>query len=57
MLKNTLKGVEENILNLVKNGVSCDDVTVVVIMDGIEKIDPSMVKFFEEMDRENGIHL
>ena len=35
MLKNTLKGIEENIINMVKVGTCCDDISVVVIADGI----------------------
>jgi hypothetical protein len=46
MLKDTLSGVEKNIKNMVRSGTSCDDITVVVIIDGIETMSPDMVEFF-----------
>ena len=39
MLRSTLRGIEENILMMSKAGTSCDDISVVVILDGIEKMD------------------
>ena len=37
-----------------KAGTSCDDISVVVILDGIEKMDSSIVDFFEIMHRQCG---
>jgi hypothetical protein len=39
MLRNTLKGVQDNIINLVNSGMSSDEISVIVIIDGIEKMD------------------
>jgi hypothetical protein len=50
MLKGTLAGIGENIANLaVKSGVDPDRIGVFVIMDGIEKVDPSVVDYFVEL--------
>lgn len=38
---------------MAKNGTSCDDITVVVMIDGIEKMHKSMVGFFEETNKSN----
>lgn len=46
MLKRTLAGVAENINNLILSGVNPDDIAIFVIMDGIEKIDPSIYSYF-----------
>jgi hypothetical protein len=35
MLRKTLAGVSNNIATFVKNGMSADDIVVVVVMDGI----------------------
>jgi hypothetical protein len=43
MLKNTLAGVAENIDLFVKGGISTDKIAVICVMDGIEKVDPSIV--------------
>jgi hypothetical protein len=51
MLRKTLAGVSNNIANFVRNGISSDDIVVAVIMDGIEKVDPSVVDFFGEMEK------
>ena len=52
MLSNTLKGVEDNIVTMANNGTNYDDITVVVIIDGIQKMHSTMVKFFEETSRQ-----
>lgn len=47
MLKSTLAGISENIANIVaREGVSSDKIGVFVIMDGIEKVDKSVVGYF-----------
>ena len=57
MLKRTLNGVAENIAMFVKNGIPSDQIGVFVIMDGIEVVDPSVMQFFWEMEKENSIYL
>lgn len=58
MLKSTLAGVAENISNLVtRENISSDKIGVFVLMDGIEKVDPSVVDYFEELERMNNINL
>jgi hypothetical protein len=58
MLKSTLAGVAENISNLVARGnISSDKIGVFVLMDGIEKVDASVVEYFEELERMNNINL
>lgn len=50
MLRNTLAGISENISNLiVHEGVEPDKIGVFVIMDGIEKVDSSVVEYFSEL--------
>lgn len=50
MLKSTLAGVAENIANLVAvEGVDPDKIGVFVMMDGIQKVDKSIVDYFEEL--------
>ena len=34
-----------------------DKIGVFVMMDGIEKVDPSIVDYFEELERSNNIFL
>lgn len=49
-LKNTLAAVEQNIENLVAlEGIDPDKIGVFVMVDGIQKIDKSIVDFFEEL--------
>lgn len=57
MLKRTLEGVKKNIAKFVENGVSCDEIAVFVIMDGIEKADPSIAEFVREKELENNLYL
>jgi hypothetical protein len=58
MLKSTLAGVTENISNLVsREKISSDKIGVFVLMDGIEKVDSSVVDYFEELERMNNIKL
>ena len=48
MLKSTLAGVSENISNIVARlNISSDKIGVFVLMDGIEKVDDSVVEYFE----------
>ena len=50
MLKSTLSGVADNIANLVAyEKMSPDEIGVFVMMDGIEKVDPSVIDYFEEL--------
>jgi hypothetical protein len=37
--------------------VNPDKIGVFVMMDGIEKVDPSIVDYFEELERSSGIFL
>jgi hypothetical protein len=47
MLKSTLAGIKENISNIVsRENISSDKIGVFVMMDGIEKVDPSVVDYF-----------
>jgi len=47
MLKSTLSGIKENISNIVsRENISSDKIGVFVMMDGIEKVDPSVVDYF-----------
>lgn len=48
MLKSTLAGVAENIANFVAmEGMDPDKIGVFVLMDGIQKVDASIVDYFE----------
>jgi hypothetical protein len=49
MLKDSIKGIEDNVGRLIINGVNPDSIAVFVIMDGIEKVDPSVIDYFEEL--------
>jgi hypothetical protein len=58
MLKSTLTGISENIANLVYNeGIDPDKIGVFVIMDGVQKVDSSVVDYFEELERSHNINL
>jgi hypothetical protein len=46
MLKDTIKGIEDNVGKLIASGVHPDSIAVFVIMDGIEKVDHSVVSYF-----------
>lgn len=56
-LKNTLKGVANNIDELIRSGVSPDDIFVVVVIDGVRNVDKSLFEYFEEFERESQIFL
>jgi hypothetical protein len=43
MLRKTLAGVSNNIAVFTKNGISPDDIVVCVVMDGIEKVDSTVI--------------
>jgi len=49
MLRKTLAGVSNNIATFVQNGISADNIAVAVIMDGIEKVNSTVISFFGEM--------
>lgn len=51
MLRKTLAGVSNNIATFVQNGVPADEIIVAVVMDGIEKVDPSVVELFGEFEK------
>jgi len=46
-LKNTLKGVANNIDEIIRSGVSPDDIFVVVVIDGVRNVDKSLFEYFE----------
>jgi hypothetical protein len=46
MLKDTLHGISRNIANLIKSGIAQDQIVVIVVADGIEKLDQSIVDYF-----------
>ncbi len=46
MLNNTLQGIGENIINLYKQGVDPDKIVVIILQDGIEKMDKSILDMF-----------
>jgi len=41
-------GVADNIDEIVRSGVSPDDIFVVVIIDGVTNVDSSLYEYFEE---------
>ena len=50
MLKSTIAGISENIANIVAyEGIDPDKIGVFVMMDGIEKLDSSIIGYFEEL--------
>lgn len=53
MLRQTLDGIKENVIDLVKTGVRQDAIGVFVFFDGIEKIDPSILEYFERMENQS----
>ena len=57
MLKRTLEGIADNIDLLIEKGTSPDDIYVAIIIDGIQKVDPSLFTYFEEFERESQIFL
>ena len=58
MLKNTLAGISQNIANIVAyEGVDPDDIAVVVMMDGIESVNESIMRYFEELEKSSNINL
>ena len=46
-LKNTLRGVANNIDELIRSGVSPDDIFVLVVIDGVLSVDKSIFEYFE----------
>ena len=58
MLKSTLAGIAENIANIVAyENVDPDKIGVFIMMDGIEKVDRSVVEYFEELEKTSNINL
>jgi hypothetical protein len=53
VLKKTLTGVAQNVDEMVRSGVSPDDIFVVVVIDGVQKVDKSLYEYFEEFERES----
>jgi len=46
MLKRTLEGIADNIDLLIEKGTSPDEIYVAIIIDGIQKVDPSLFTYF-----------
>jgi molecular chaperone GrpE (heat shock protein) len=57
ILKRTLIGVADNIDEMIRSGVSPDDIFVVVMIDGVQSVDSSLYEYFEEFERESQIYL
>jgi hypothetical protein len=53
MLRQTLDGIKENLIDLVKSGVRQDAIGVFVFFDGIERIDKTMLEYFERMENQS----
>lgn len=47
LLKKTLAGVVQNLDEMIRSGMSPDDMFVVVVMDGIANVDKSIFDYFE----------
>jgi hypothetical protein len=45
-LKSTLVGVADNIDELIRSGISPDDIFVVVVVDGVTNVDQSLFEYF-----------
>lgn len=48
VLKKTIVGVARNVDEMIRSGVSPDDVFVVVMIDGIQNVDKTLYEYFEE---------
>lgn len=46
VLKKTLAGVAQNVDEMIRSGVSPDDIFVVVMVDGVQKVDKSLYEYF-----------
>lgn len=57
VLKKTIVGVARNVDEMIRSGVSPDDVFVVVMIDGIQNVDKTLYEYFEEFQRESEIFL
>ena len=58
MLKSTIAGISENIANLVAyEGLDPDKIGVFVMMDGIEKVEKTVIDYFEELEKSCNINL
>lgn len=45
-LKKTLTGVAQNVDEMIRSGVSPDDIFVVVMIDGVQRVDKSLYEYF-----------
>jgi len=52
LLNKTLEGIHDNLAAFVMASVCPEDIAVVVISDGIQKMDPSVVRFLKELDEQ-----
>jgi len=48
LLKKSLAGVVQNIDEMIRSGMSPDDIFTVVMIDGITNVDRSLFEYFEE---------
>ena len=55
MLQNTLLGVGENIVRLYNQGVDTDKIVVIIVQDGIQKMDHSILSLFEILENQSGM--
>ena len=46
LIKNTMKGVANNIDMIIRSGVSPDDIFVVIVIDGVRNVDKSLYEYF-----------
>lgn len=53
VLKKSLTGIAQNIDQLIRSGVSPDDMFVVVMIDGVKNVDRSLYEYFQEFERES----
>ena len=48
--ENTIFGIHQNLKAFKHAGICNEDIAVIVLMDGIKKVDPSMKELFKEED-------
>lgn len=56
-LDKTIRGIYNNIKYFRAAGVHQDEIALVVLMDGIEKMHTSMARFFEQQDELKNIRM
>ena len=54
-LTSTLEGIYDNLVDFCSNEISPEDIAVVVMADGIQYLDKTMLEFFERLDTEMGL--